>query len=401
MYEWTEGERLGRFAQDGVTRISERTYRSIEALAMSGRVPRDLFIFERRRTGLVVRLGPYAGLFRLEETVVELLPNIGSTREESRAYLWDMVNGADVVPRVLREDAAQVTSHESLATFVIDAFVRATERLARCGLVGTYERTSRNRGVIRGAIDWQATLAKTYGRRDQFFTKADDWTNERAAHRLLKRALLVARRHEAYRNRADRLLVSTFRSIDETGRIDPLVAPPNETYERALHYARLLLSDTDTRFIRGRDALPSALIRLPHLFERYACRTVAKAYEANGWTASFQESTHSLVDGHFTLRPDLVVRKGGDVIVCDAKWKKVSASRGRSYGVDRNDMYQLHAYAERYGARDVVLLYPSAQREANKLAFANERVTFHLHFLPGGMDEMPLSSFERRKNVKR
>ena len=44
-------------------------------------------------------------------------------------------------------------------------------------------------------------------------------------------------------------------------------------------------------------------------------------------------------------------------MVLDTKWKRLEHSKLRD-GVTSTDIYQMHAYARRYGVNEVVLLYP-------------------------------------------
>jgi 5-methylcytosine-specific restriction enzyme subunit McrC len=63
----------------------------------------------------------------------------------------------------------------------------------------------------------------------------------------------------------------------------------------------------------------------------------------------------------FALRPDLVIRSGGHTCIADTKYKMVSAESGSaSAKVSQADLYQVLAYAVRYGVDDVALVYPNS-----------------------------------------
>jgi 5-methylcytosine-specific restriction enzyme subunit McrC len=60
----------------------------------------------------------------------------------------------------------------------------------------------------------------------------------------------------------------------------------------------------------------------------------------------------------FLLRPDIVGQQAGDVaFIADTKWKRLKPQDFRE-GVASADVYQMYAYATRYEAADVVLVYP-------------------------------------------
>ncbi len=56
--------------------------------------------------------------------------------------------------------------------------------------------------------------------------------------------------------------------------------------------------------------------------------------------------------------PDITVWDGDRLVqIIDTKWKVLDGS-GTKYGVSQADMYQMVAYAQRYGCGDITLLYP-------------------------------------------
>ena len=71
-----------------------------------------------------------------------------------------------------------------------------------------------------------------------------------------------------------------------------------------------------------------------------------------------------LVDGEreedaYRLRPDLVVRRGAEVLlIADTKWKRVLLDRRRHLLPAEEDVYQMLAYAAAFGCHDVRLIYP-------------------------------------------
>ena len=61
------------------------------------------------------------------------------------------------------------------------------------------------------------------------------------------------------------------------------------------------------------------------------------------------------------LRPDLLVRGEGHepALILDTKWKRLRPDKEKpNNNVGAGDLYQLYAYAKRYGCPNNVLLYP-------------------------------------------
>jgi hypothetical protein len=66
-----------------------------------------------------------------------------------------------------------------------------------------------------------------------------------------------------------------------------------------------------------------------------------------------------------TIRPDLVVRRAGEVLVLDAKWKRLPA-----HALITDDVYQALSYGTLLGAGRAVLVYPGRRRR-REYTFAN------------------------------
>ena len=67
------------------------------------------------------------------------------------------------------------------------------------------------------------------------------------------------------------------------------------------------------------------------------------------------------------MRPDIVILSGvKPEMVVDTKWKRLEHTKWRD-GVAQPDIYQMHAYARRYGVSEVVLFYPDHHGLTNEI----------------------------------
>jgi 5-methylcytosine-specific restriction enzyme subunit McrC len=61
----------------------------------------------------------------------------------------------------------------------------------------------------------------------------------------------------------------------------------------------------------------------------------------------------------FALRPDLVIRKGSEVLaIADTKWKLLELDRHGRQVPSEADMYQMNAYATAFRCTELALIYP-------------------------------------------
>ena len=135
--------------------------------------------------------------------------------------------------------------------------------------------------------------------------------------------------------------------------------------------ARLFLKRDWQATHRASDAGQGITLLFPMnvLFEAYVAALMRKAIRPLNLSVESQGGRlFCLVEegGHrrFQTKPDLIIRRrpedGGKVLaIIDTKWKRLSPMvEDRKNGVSQSDVYQMMAYGQLYGCRELVLLYP-------------------------------------------
>jgi 5-methylcytosine-specific restriction enzyme subunit McrC len=111
-----------------------------------------------------------------------------------------------------------------------------------------------------------------------------------------------------------------------------------------------------------------------------------------------QEAIHHLFDTpqRFQLKPDIVLHHHDHVTVMDTKWKRLSAAR-TNYGISQTDMYQMYAYAKKYQASRVIVLYPLVAEIPNKsITYASlDGVTVDIRFVDLSSPEHTKASLQK------
>jgi 5-methylcytosine-specific restriction enzyme subunit McrC len=138
----------------------------------------------------------------------------------------------------------------------------------------------------------------------------------------------------------------------------------NDHYAELLQLTRWVLEGLFVEDLRaGAHRAFSLLLDMNQIFEEVVGTAAKRGIgRRSGWSVVGEERTQKLlvgVDGSRTplLKPDLVVRREGDVVaVADAKWKTT---------VKNSDIYQLMAYQRTYDAPGL-LIYPSQQGTARR-----------------------------------
>ncbi len=332
----------------------------------------------QRRGCSAVQVTSFVGVIRApDEFQIEVLPKIGkATRGDEapqiRQLLLDMLRCLGEFQHI-RTDAAQLcAAHMPLLEVWIGEFLRAVERVVKRGLRGDYNTRQDNLFALRGKLLMAAHLRQNLCRRDRFFTQFDEFSVNRPENRLLHAALrrvLDWTRAQAHQQLA-RELRFVFAEVPES--MQPRLDFQRVRLERdmgyyadALAWARLILNEESPLTGAGEHRAPSLLFPMEKVFEAFVARHLPRQL-AHSCRLRTQASQLSLVrhdqQDWFSLRPDLLVRKGGtNCLVLDTKWKLLDrANRAKQYGLSQADFYQLHAYGHNYlaGQGDVVLIYP-------------------------------------------
>lgn len=138
----------------------------------------------------------------------------------------------------------------------------------------------------------------------------------------------------------------------------------NRRWRDLVSLAKLFLSDRLQDTSAGATGGYALLFEMNVLFEQYVARILSRALAGTGLRVSAQGGhRHCLYDGdtgQFRTRPDLIVRKGEQIVlIIDTKWKRITPRiDDPKQGVSQADVYQLMAYHRLYNCLNVMLLYP-------------------------------------------
>lgn len=201
----------------------------------------------------------------------------------------------------------------------------------------------------------------------------DELAADAALNRVLKTALVclkgLSRAQDTQRTIGELLQV-----YDEV-RLLPRTALPwheivldrsNSGWRDLLGLARLLLGSRFQTTSAGETRGFALLFEMNMLFEEFVGRALRRALGRTDARVTLQGprayALHHPTQGHrlFATRPDIVVtRENRPILILDTKWKRLTGGfEDRRRGVAQADVYQMMAYAQIYGCRRLVLVYP-------------------------------------------
>lgn len=329
-----------------------------------------------------VRLAQYCGIVRLSTCVVEVLPKIGMvnarTSDElmhSRGALLSMLHSARQVAITKIGPVPQQAVHAPLLDIFIEAFLQCALDQARHGLLSRYVAHADDIPVIKGRFKVQGHVRRNLARPHLLHCEFDEFTVDNAYNRAV-RATLDTCRTWTSRTSTQRLWFETHARYASVSSVrmtsDDVVRLPRDRtthrYGHLLTWCEWLLAMASPALSTGALHAPGLLFDMNKLFEAHVARleeiNAGDDRQVHTQGPPMHLATRGPADV-FLLKPDITVwHLGKDGVaptidrIVDAKWKRLDPLAA-DFGVAGADLYQLLAYALRYGCTALELAYPT------------------------------------------
>lgn len=144
-----------------------------------------------------------------------------------------------------------------------------------------------------------------------------------------------------------------------------------------------IISGKQLRFNASESITDCIFIDMAEIWEAFLRKKLGEAFSSDGWRVlSVEECHYGIYQDSFFKReiiPDIILQKGDEYIVFDAKYKRML---GRKEDVDRTDLFQIHTYIQ-YVERcmgEVVLaglLYPITGDTVNENIYHSDNLFGH------------------------
>ena len=328
-----------------------------------------------------IKLAQHCGIVRLPSCVVEVLPKIGMVdartsdeMERSRGALLAMLDSARQVTITKIGPVPQRAVRAPLLDIFIEAFLHCALEQARRGLLSRYVMHADDLPVVKGRFQAHGHVRRNLVRPHLLHCEYDEFTADNPYNQAV-RATLEACRTWASRTSTQRLWFETHAryagiSSVKMSAADVAYLPRDRTtrrYAPLLTWCEWLLTMASPALSTGASQAPGLLFDMNKLFEAHAARVIEAGAGPDRIVHTqgppLYLATRDQTDA-FLLKPDLTVWRVDlddtdariDHIV-DAKWKRLDPN-ATDFGVDEADLYQMLAYAMRYGCTSLELAYP-------------------------------------------
>lgn len=326
------------------------------------------------------RFGGYAGAISMPGgRTLELLPKVGKLDDPAtRVLLMRMLSAANVAPSI-----EEVGADYGDSPTIIEAYLRFAADLAlqqvRLGLIHAYKRIDRTTPMVKGRLLVASQLAKMPERFDFHIVRADEFLADTPVNRIIKAGIRWISRATRVNSTAAKCREIVMRMDAVTDAAGPARALGEEVQRlardgigRDRRHARLApLLKVLVLLLDGMAVAPQAGLEAPGPTLIFDMSRVFEALVAARlrWNLPDcgvdEQARHAFdLDGRFTLRPDLVVRRNSQpVLVLDAKWKRITGAGD----ITDADLRQAYTYARVLGVQNAVLVYPRLADDAPPL----------------------------------
>lgn len=408
---------------DGYKKLSEKDFKElvqfVKEFNEGDTAASDLLKIGYSKRRDTVSINNYVGVIELPSGFqIEVLPKVdfkdkSSDDDKTRRVFVKMLRSLKDFQGKVFADASLKTDNMNLYEIFISMYVKEVQRLVKQGIQADYREISDNLGVFKGKLDVSHHIVTNVVHKEKFYVTFDEYSVNRPENRIIKSTLIkLMKKSSSEKNvREIRQLLSSFEQVDVSYNYDDDFLHVGtgrsiKTYENILTWSKIFLYDKNFSVFSGKTKSKAILFPMEQIFEKYIAKWVCRIFGERGWKVSIQDDGYYLFDEPqmFSLRPDIILRRGDITVIMDTKWKRLDPN-ARNSGISQADMYQMYAYSKKYAQYDrpvpeVWLLYPYDEKSSQieeKTFSSSDGVKVHIYF--ADVDETEKSIRELMKEV--
>ena len=357
--------------------LADRLAAAAKVSTLAGRGGRG--VLEHGRHALRAR--GVVGVVAAEGGTLEILPKIdvaveGGTAEQNAAIRERLVHMLAVALDI-RLDIGTLTEldwqRDTLLEIVVRIFAEKLADAVRQGMPRRYVDHEDDLPTLRGSLNVTRQFTRHAANPSRLACRFDLFSEDIPLNRIMKAA--VSRLSRIARSTANQRRLRELAFVYAETTDIPVSALPwdriiidrtNKRWLDLLLLARLLLLDRFQTTTGGASSGFSLLFEMNTLFENYVGHLVRRVLGGTEFQVSLQGGRlYCLREtkterGLFQTKPDILIRRGSDVVhIIDTKWKRLaSRTDDAKQGVSQSDVYQMMAYGQLYQSPRLTLLYP-------------------------------------------
>jgi 5-methylcytosine-specific restriction enzyme subunit McrC len=321
-----------------------------------------------------VRFNQYVGVIQIGKTQIEVLPKadqIDGDETKWRNLLIGMlrVTGGFDIKATSYSDLK--IKPNSILDLYFELFVRELEYLLQVGLIKQYRKKEGNVTALKGNLLFSRHIQQNVIHQERLYVQHTTYDIEHQLHYILLKALRLLQQINSQSALVSRIgsLLLHFPDLQDI-KVTPktftqiVFNRKNAHYKKAIEIAEILLLQYHPDLSTGKNNVLALMFDMNKLWEKFVYVSLRKCFHSKisitaQKTKLFWQSRNSQIgtSQRATLQPDIVINQGTpNCLVLDTKWKNIGDSKPSI-----EDLRQMYAYSEYFGARQVALVYPGAK----------------------------------------
>ncbi len=325
-----------------------------------------------------VKFSQYCGVISLGNISLEILPKIYGKETEPGACRNALIKMLFKAKRLKAQKSGSANialqKYSLLDVFIIHFCNQLRTELMQ-GMIRHYVEKAENLMVLRGRIRMGKQFKYNLAHKERLYCQYDELSDDNVHNQTIKYVLKILMKFVKgvdARKQVTELLMR-FDKISDTEidlqTIDNLrFDHTNCRYEPIFKQCRWFLEGLHPDVLVGNNSCITLLFDMNRLFESYVANILRKLAWTNGIRMQEQKPQKYMIrrgdndNQIFLMKPDMTFHDQDNnlLAIADAKWKLLD-TRDKKLGISQSDLYQMAAYATRYGINKLALVYPKQQ----------------------------------------
>ena len=325
--------------------------------------------FDLKHNGIVFK--QFVGVIQVDGLTIEILPKVDQyeveneeTKSKWQTVLIEMLRVTRKL-KIQKVGQAQLSRQSiHLLDLYFEWFLNEMQGLIHQGLIKQYYKHTGNVKALKGKLEFAGHIQKNLVHKERFYTTHQVYEKDHLIHQILGQALVIvaALSKGTYlysKCKTVQLDFPEVKSIKANEHTFTKIPKCRKTapYETAVSIARLIILNYAPNVSSGSEKMLALLFDMNKLWEEYVLIRLKQAVvEKEGYSVYGHNATPFWKD--ITVRPDILLIKGGERFIIDTKWKNMDYSKPST-----DDLRQMYVYNEYWNSRKSLLLYPSNQSD--------------------------------------
>lgn len=323
--------------------------------------------FDLKHNGIVFK--QFVGVIQVDGLTIEILPKIDNDGKSEAVWQNVLIEMLRVTRKLKVQKVGNANVNKQsihLLDIYFEWFLNEVQTLIHQGLIKQYYKETSNVKALKGKLEFAGHISKNLVHKERFYTTHQVYDKDHLIHQILFKALDIVERcskgsYLYSKCKTVQLNFPEVKAISVTEATFSKVPSNRKTapYETALAISKFIILNFAPNISSGSENMLALLFDMNSLWEEYILARLTQTDEQI--TVYGQQST-TFWNG-ITIRPDIVIEKGGETFIIDTKWKKMNGGKPST-----DDLRQMYVYNDYWNSDKAMLLYPSNESSFNGFA---------------------------------